>query len=75
VIPIASDSKALSFKKRLQRKGFTDRELQQLTAPLGKSVETGNSPMEVAIAVCADLLTTRQRLRADAITPKAAMAD
>ncbi len=58
---IASRSKASSFTGRLSRKGFTENELQQLTAPLGKCLSTGNTPMEVAVAAVADLLTTRQQ--------------
>jgi xanthine dehydrogenase accessory factor len=58
---IASSSKARSFKGRLARKGFSKSELQQLTAPLGQSIETGNLPMEVAVAAMADILTARQR--------------
>ena len=56
---IASRSKAASFRGRLARKGFTDEELSHLTAPLGQRVDTGNTPMEVAIAAAADLLSAR----------------
>lgn len=58
---IASSSKSSSFKGRLARKGFSKSELQQLTAPLGQHIETGNLPMEVAVAAMADILTARQR--------------
>jgi len=47
---IASRSKAQAFRSRLSRKGFSDAEVAQLTAPLGARVRTGNTPMEVAIA-------------------------
>lgn len=58
---IASDSKAASFRSRLKRKGFSDAEIQGLTAPLGSHSETGNTPMEVAVATVADILHIRQR--------------
>lgn len=57
---IASKSKASKFRQRLKRKGFTPEELNGLTAPLGENVQTGNSPMEVAIAAMSDVLTIRQ---------------
>ncbi len=58
---IASRSKAVKFRHRLKRKGFDDQEIAQLTAPIGAGVETGNTPMEVAIAGVGDVLTARQR--------------
>lgn len=58
---IASRSKAASFRSRLARKGFSDSELSRLTAPLGQWVQTGNLPMEVAIAGVSDILTIRQK--------------
>ena len=62
---IASRSKARAFRSRLARKGFTEAELAGLTAPLGGgAVRTGNTPMEVAIAAMADVLTARERARA-----------
>ncbi|MEE9332869.1 MAG: xanthine dehydrogenase accessory protein XdhC [Granulosicoccaceae bacterium] len=60
---IASSSKAVSFKSRLQRKGFADTELAQLTAPIGETVKTGNLPMEVAVAAVADILSRSQSLQ------------
>ncbi|MFK7890525.1 MAG: xanthine dehydrogenase accessory protein XdhC [Granulosicoccus sp.] len=58
---IASPGKARSFRNRLSRKGFTETELQQLTAPLGETVQTGNAPVEVAVAAMSDVLTRRQK--------------
>ncbi len=57
---IASNSKAVSFKSRLRRKGFTDSELAQLTAPIGETISTGNLPMEVAVAAVVDILSHSQ---------------
>jgi len=56
---IASRSKAASFRSRLVRKGFTENELNKLTAPLGQHFSTGNTPMEVAIAAVSDVLHMR----------------
>ena len=67
---IASRSKARAFRSRLARKGFTEAELAGLTAPLGGGVRTGNTPMEVAIAALADVLTSRERAR-EAVRGKA----
>ena len=58
---IASRSKAVSFLNRLKRKGFTDDELEGLTAPLGQHFQTGNTPMEVAVAAIGDILHLRNR--------------
>ena len=58
---IASDSKAASFRSRLKRKGFSTDEIEGLTAPLGCHSETGNTPMEVAVATVADVLHIRQQ--------------
>lgn len=56
---IASKSKAASFRSRLKRKGFMHSELARLTAPLGQHFQTGNTPMEVAVAAVSDLLHLR----------------
>lgn len=60
---VASKSKAARFRNRLGRKGFTDAEIKSLTAPVGKHVCTGNTPMEVAIACIGDILTQRNTVR------------
>ncbi len=59
---IASRSKATKFRHRLTRKGFCDEEIEQMTAPIGMGVNTGNTPMEVAIAGVSDVLSVRQRV-------------
>ncbi|MFK8083337.1 MAG: xanthine dehydrogenase accessory protein XdhC [Granulosicoccus sp.] len=60
---IASGSKAAKFRNRLKRKGFSDEEINQLSAPLGERISTGNTPMEVAIAGVSDVLTARERVK------------
>lgn len=56
---IASRSKAQAFRSRLSRKGFSDAEIAGLSSPLGSKVQTGSTPMEVAIAAMADVLDAR----------------
>lgn len=68
---IASKSKALKFRLRLKKKGFTERELLQLTAPIGVNVDTGNTPMEVAVAAVADMLTILQSVLVSTTTNNA----
>ncbi len=58
---IASKSKAVKFKARLTRKGFTESELAKLTAPIGAKQHCGNLPMEVAVAVVNELLQLQQQ--------------
>jgi len=58
---IASRSKAASFRKRLQRLGFTEQELAALVAPVGlrtDQMKTASSkePMAVAVSIAAQLL-------------------
>ena len=59
---IASSSKAAKFRNRLKRKGFSSSEIERLTAPLGEGIKTGDTPMEVAIAGMADILTARANI-------------
>lgn len=56
---IASKSKAQRFRTRLARKGFTNKELAKLTAPIGENECSGKLPMEVAIATVSEILKTR----------------
>jgi len=72
---IASRSKALRFRSRLSRKGFSESELRGLTAPLGRRVRTGDTPMEVAIAAMADVLSARERARRSAVAAAASLAE
>ncbi len=57
---IASQSKANRFKSRLRKKGFSATELDLLTSPIGENVARSDHPMEIAVAVCAELLLQRQ---------------
>lgn len=53
---IGSASKRASFSSRLRKKGFTDAELARLTCPIGLKSIPGKTPMEIAVAVAAELL-------------------
>ena len=57
---IGSKSKAASFRGRLQRKGFTENELEQMTSPIGLESIKGKSPMEIAVSVTAQLLALQK---------------
>ena len=59
---IASESKAAKFRNRLKRKGFSEAEVARLNAPLGQTIKTGNTPMEVAIAAMGDVLHARNQV-------------
>ena len=61
---IASKSKAAKFHSRLSRKGFTEHELEKLTAPIGEKSFRDNLPMEVAIAAVSEMLSVRDALAA-----------
>jgi len=56
---IGSASKAASFRSRLSKKGFTTTELARLTCPIGLPTIRGKTPMEIAIAITAELLQLR----------------
>jgi xanthine/CO dehydrogenase XdhC/CoxF family maturation factor len=45
----------------LARKQFSEFEIAQLTAPIGKHVHAGNLPMEIAVAAVADLMMRNTR--------------
>lgn len=53
---IGSKSKGAKFRSRLGKKGFTDRELDRLTCPIGLETIAGKTPMEVAVSVAGQLL-------------------
>jgi len=58
---IASKSKAVRFRTRLARKGFTDVELAKLTAPIGEKAVSGKLPMEVALSAMVEILNIRSK--------------
>ncbi len=53
---IASKSKAAKFRSKLRKQQFTGDELGKLITPIGQAYATGNLPMEIAVAVSAELL-------------------
>ena len=62
---IGSRSKRRRFEKRLKGLGFADAALAGLTCPIGVAGITGKRPAEIAVAVAAQLLRTREALAAD----------
>jgi xanthine dehydrogenase accessory factor len=53
---IGSKSKAVSFRSRLKKKGFTAMEIGHLTSPVGLDLGAGKRPMEVAVSISAQLM-------------------
>jgi xanthine dehydrogenase accessory factor len=53
---IGSATKTERFKLRLQRDGFSQNDIQQLTMPIGHPDVAGKEPMAVAVAIAAQLL-------------------
>lgn len=53
---IGSQSKSAKFRSRLKKKGFSDLELDRLTCPIGLDIGAGKLPMEVAVAIAAQIL-------------------
>jgi len=62
---IGSASKAASFRSRLGKKGFTTAELARLTCPIGIPTIRGKTPMEIAIAITAELLESQAQNAGD----------
>ena len=60
---IGSQTKWATFRHRLEQRGFTAQELEQVTCPIGVPGIRGKQPQVVAIAVAAQLL---QRMEAGA---------
>ena len=70
---IGSRSKSAKFRSRLQKKGFSETELEKFTCPIGLDIGAGKQPMEVAVAVVAQLMLhasmMRKRNRVEAELP------
>ena len=60
---IGSKSKIASFRGRFKRKGFSEAELEQLTAPIGLKGINGKSPMEIAVSTVAQLLQLKDQAK------------
>ena len=56
---IGSATKWAVFRRRLAQRGFTERELDQVTCPIGLPGITGKEPEVIAVAVAAQLLQRR----------------
>jgi xanthine dehydrogenase accessory factor len=69
---IGSRSKAASFRKRLAERGFGEQELARLECPMGIPGVGGKEPMQIAVAVAADILR-RHRAAADARQAQSSM--
>lgn len=55
---IGSKTKWAAFRRRLESRGFTPAELEQVTCPIGVAGIAGKEPEVIAVAVAAQLLQT-----------------
>ncbi len=53
---IGSDTKAQRFVKRLEHRGFSSDEINQIKCPVGLSEVPGKLPMEVAVSIAGELI-------------------
>ena len=58
---IGSVSKRRRFEKRLRAQGINDTQVSRLTCPIGVDGISGKKPAEIAVAVAAELLQSRER--------------
>lgn len=54
---IGSTTKADRFRQRLSHRGYDDATIAQIRCPVGRSDVPGKRPMEVAVSICAELLS------------------
>ncbi|NNF17315.1 MAG: xanthine dehydrogenase accessory protein XdhC [Gammaproteobacteria bacterium] len=72
---IGSGAKRRRFLKRLTAAGLLPEQLARLTCPIGIDLIGGKKPMEIAVAVAAELLNLRETsARRDHLTPVGALA-
>jgi xanthine dehydrogenase accessory factor len=67
---IGSETKRARFVSRLRRAGLTAEAIRRLVCPIGVEGAGGKAPAEIAIAVAAQLLQTRDALAAFAPAPR-----
>ena len=60
---IGSQRKVMTFRQRLQNKGFSDEQLARLHAPIGLPIGA-ETPSEIALAIAAELTAVRSSRRA-----------
>ncbi len=59
---IGSETKALKFRQRLLKKGFSQKELEKLKCPVGLSALKSKKPMKIAVSITAQLLLYRDSI-------------
>jgi xanthine dehydrogenase accessory factor len=67
---IGSETKRARFVARFKRAGLTAEQIRRLVCPIGVDGAGGKAPAEIAIAVAAQLLQTRDALAAFAPAPR-----
>ena len=58
---IGSVTKSRRFRQRLSQRGFTDDQLHDLHCPMGKVGIKGKRPIEIAIAIAAQIMELYQQ--------------
>lgn len=53
---IGSDTKARRFQTRLAHRGFSEKQINRLTSPVGELSIPGKQPIEVAVSIAAQLI-------------------
>ena len=53
---IGSDTKAARFRKRLDSRGYSKQQIQQMVSPIGDRTIVGKRPIEVAVSISAQLI-------------------
>ena len=71
---IGSETKRARFVARFRRAGLTAEQIRRLVCPIGVDGAGGKAPAEIAIAVGAQLLQTRDALAAFAPAPRTILA-
>ncbi len=66
---IGSQRKVLTFRQRLQRKGYSDAQLAKLRAPIGLPIGA-ETPAEIALAIAAELTAVRSARRGLALSKR-----
>jgi xanthine dehydrogenase accessory factor len=72
---IGSQTKWASFRSRLQKQGFTEAQLAQVTCPIGLPGIGGKEPEVIAVAVAAQLLLLVSQSVGQAVEPMGSPSD
>ncbi len=66
---IGSLSKRRRFEKRFRQQGLSERQLNNLTCPIGVDGISGKKPAEIAVAAVAEILKVREQCSVAQVLP------